>query len=141
MPDEAFLGLERSLWELELSHCQLTKVPNRALRYLQKLRILDLTGNEINKISPENWRGLEGSLEILILADNSLAKLPLDAFGGLPMVETIDLRGNNLREIDPAQMLCPPEKAFMTQPTCRVTRLRNGVVANYRTNIAKNRED
>ncbi|ERL93698.1 hypothetical protein D910_10985 [Dendroctonus ponderosae] len=102
MPDEAFLGLERSLWELELSHCQLTKVPNRALRYLQKLRILDLTGNEINKISPENWRGLEGSLEILILADNSLAKLPLDAFGGLPMVETIDLRGNNLREIDPA---------------------------------------
>lgn len=44
MPDEAFLGLERSLWELELSHCQLTTVPNRALRYLQKLRILDLTG-------------------------------------------------------------------------------------------------
>lgn len=44
VPDEAFLGLERSLWELELSYCQLTKVPSRALRYLQKLRLLDLTG-------------------------------------------------------------------------------------------------
>lgn len=42
--DEAFLGLERSLWELELSYCELTTVPNRALRYLQKLRLLDLTG-------------------------------------------------------------------------------------------------
>lgn len=44
MPHEAFLGLERSLWELELSYNDLTRVPNRALRYLQKLRLLDLTG-------------------------------------------------------------------------------------------------
>lgn len=42
--DEAFLGLERSLWKLELSYDQLTHIPNRALRYLQKLRLLDLTG-------------------------------------------------------------------------------------------------
>ncbi|XP_066248274.1 chaoptin [Euwallacea similis] len=102
IPDEAFLGLERSLWELELSYCQLTRVPNRALRYLQKLRMLDLTGNHIMKIVPDNWRGLEGSLELLILAENSINQLPLDAFQGLPMLDTVDLRGNNLREIDPA---------------------------------------
>lgn len=42
--DEAFLGLERSLWELEISYCDLTRVPNRVFRYLQKLRMLDLTG-------------------------------------------------------------------------------------------------
>lgn len=42
--DESFMGLERSLWELELSYCDLTRVPNRAIRYLQKLRMLDLTG-------------------------------------------------------------------------------------------------
>lgn len=60
-----------------------------------------LSGNDINKISPENWRGLESSLEVLILAENSITQIPIDAFGGLPMLDTIDLRGNNLRDIDP----------------------------------------
>ncbi|XP_030758115.1 chaoptin [Sitophilus oryzae] len=102
VPDESFLGLERSLWELKLSHCHLTRVPNRALRYLQKLRLLDLTGNDIIKISPENWRGLESSLEVLILSENAINHIPIDAFSGLPMLDTIDLRGNHLREIDPS---------------------------------------
>lgn len=44
IPEEAFLGLERSLWELELHDDDLIAVPNKALRYLQKLRLLDLTG-------------------------------------------------------------------------------------------------
>jgi Leucine-rich repeat (LRR) protein len=47
-PDETFLGLERSLWELDLSHNQLTRVPNRALRYLRKLRRLDLKGDALS---------------------------------------------------------------------------------------------
>jgi len=44
VPDEAFLGLERSLWELGLQNNDLTDVPSRAMRHLQKLRLLDLTG-------------------------------------------------------------------------------------------------
>jgi Leucine-rich repeat (LRR) protein len=48
VPDETFLGLERSLWELDLSHNQLTRVPNRALRYLRKLRRLDLKGDALS---------------------------------------------------------------------------------------------
>ncbi|CAG9859084.1 unnamed protein product [Phyllotreta striolata] len=100
--DEAFIGLERSLWELELSYCDLTIVPNRAIRYLQKLRLLDLTGNDIIRISPEDWRGIERSLEVLILANNQISHLPVDACSGLPNLETIDLSGNNLREIDPS---------------------------------------
>lgn len=44
IPDEAFVGLERSLWLLDLSDNELTQVPHRALRYMQKLRFLDLTG-------------------------------------------------------------------------------------------------
>ncbi|XP_015839467.1 chaoptin isoform X1 [Tribolium castaneum] len=102
IPDETFLGLERSLWELDLSHNQLTRVPNRAIRYLRKLRYLNLRGNNIARISPENWRGLENSLTTLILTDNYITHLPTDSFSGLPMVETIDLRGNNLKEIDPS---------------------------------------
>lgn len=44
IPDAAFIGLERSLWELELKNNDLIRVPSRALRHLQKLRLLDLTG-------------------------------------------------------------------------------------------------
>jgi Leucine-rich repeat (LRR) protein len=44
VPDEAFLGLERSLRELKLQYNELTDVPSKAVRHLQKLRLLDLTG-------------------------------------------------------------------------------------------------
>jgi hypothetical protein len=44
VPDEAFLGLERSLWELKLQYNDLTDVPSRAMRHLKKLRLLDLSG-------------------------------------------------------------------------------------------------
>ncbi|KAM3959736.1 leucine rich repeat containing G protein-coupled receptor chaoptin [Aphomia sociella] len=98
--EEAFHGLENTLWELELKEDKLTAVPSRSLRFLQKLRLLDLSGNEITDISGENWRGLQDTLRTLILADNSIANLPLDAFSGLPMLETLDLRGNHLAVID-----------------------------------------
>ncbi|XP_075975754.1 leucine rich repeat containing G protein-coupled receptor chaoptin isoform X2 [Anticarsia gemmatalis] len=98
--EEAFYGLDNTLWELELRRDKLTAVPSKALRYLQKLRLLDLTGNEITDISGDNWRGLEHTLQTLILADNSIANLPLDAFSSLPMLETLDLQGNHLSVID-----------------------------------------
>jgi hypothetical protein len=47
VPDEAFFGLERSLWELKLQYNDLTDVPSRAMRQLQKLRLLDLTGQRL----------------------------------------------------------------------------------------------
>lgn len=42
--EEAFYGLDNTLWELELKQDRLAAVPSRALRYLQKLRLLDLSG-------------------------------------------------------------------------------------------------
>lgn len=42
--EEAFYGLDNTLWELELREDNLASVPSRSLRYLQKLRLLDLTG-------------------------------------------------------------------------------------------------
>ncbi|KAG7309738.1 hypothetical protein JYU34_004236 [Plutella xylostella] len=98
--EEAFYGLDNTLWELELREDGLTSVPSRSLRYLQKLRLLDLAGNEISDISGDNWRGLENTLQTLILADNSIANLPPDAFSGLPMLETLDLHGNHLAIIE-----------------------------------------
>lgn len=120
IPDESFVGLERTLWELHLIHNHLSGVPSKALRFLRKLQVLDLrgipsldaisnvqtprliSGNEITVIAPEHFKGLEDSLEELILSDNSLLHLPPDAFAGLPHLDTIDLTGNHLREIDPS---------------------------------------
>ncbi|KAG7188011.1 hypothetical protein KM043_017654 [Ampulex compressa] len=100
IPDEAFLGLERSLWELELPYNRLVRVPSKSFRHLQKLRLLDLTGNRISSIAPENWRGLENSLQTLRLGRNTIDKLPADAFAGLTYLELLDLSENSLKEID-----------------------------------------
>ncbi|XP_029169466.1 LOW QUALITY PROTEIN: chaoptin [Nylanderia fulva] len=100
IPDEAFLGLERSLWELDLSYNQLASVPSKSFRHLQKLRLLELTGNKISLITSENWRGLENSLQTLRLGRNAIEKLPADAFAGLTYLEILDLRENSLMEID-----------------------------------------
>ncbi|KAH0557410.1 chaoptin [Cotesia glomerata] len=100
IPDEAFLGLERSLWELELPYNQLVQVPSKSFRHLQKLKILDLTGNQISTIAADNWRGLENTLHTLRLGKNHIDKLPADAFSGLTYLEILDLRDNSLKEID-----------------------------------------
>lgn len=100
VPDESFAGLERSLWELLLTNNELIEVPTKALRYLQKLKILDLGGNKISSVERESWRGLEDTLQILNLRDNYLSNLPADGFSGLQMLDSLDLSGNNLRVID-----------------------------------------
>ncbi|XP_037026425.1 chaoptin isoform X1 [Bradysia coprophila] len=100
IPDDAFHGLDRTLWELMLQHNELIEIPSRAIRYLQKLTHLDLSGNQISCIEPDSFRGLENSLLILILAKNSINTLPPDSFSSLPLLDTIDLSGNNLEWID-----------------------------------------
>lgn len=100
IPDESFAGLERSLWELYLTNNELIEVPTKAVRYLQKLKILDLSGNKISSVERESWRGLEDTLQVLNLRDNYLSTLPSDGFSGLLVLDSLDLSGNNLRTID-----------------------------------------
>ena len=44
IPEEAFLGLERSLSMLDLSYNQFASIPSKSFRHLQKLEVLELTG-------------------------------------------------------------------------------------------------
>jgi hypothetical protein len=46
--DDSLYGLEYSLWELELVGTLLTYVPTKAIRILQKLKILNLSGMYLN---------------------------------------------------------------------------------------------
>lgn len=100
IPEHAFSGLERSLWELILHNNQLIEIPTRAIKQLRKLKLLDLSGNEISSILSDSWRGLEDSLQTLNLAENSISSLPPDSFSSLKNLDTIDLSGNNLVEIE-----------------------------------------
>lgn len=100
IPDEAFVGLDRSLSILKLTFNQLTEIPSQAMRHLRKLQYIDLSGNEISELKKDAWRGLEDSLQTIILSDNLIPELPTDAFSSLPLLETIDLSGNNLMDIE-----------------------------------------
>ncbi|XP_065076627.1 chaoptin-like isoform X2 [Ochlerotatus camptorhynchus] len=102
IPDEAFYGLERSLWELVLENNELIEVPSRAIRDMKKLRLLDLRGNEISTVESGAFRGLEKSLQTLILADNSISQFLPGSVSGLPNLDSIDLSGNNLAQVDSA---------------------------------------
>lgn len=101
IPDGAFHGLERSLVELTLKSNRLIEVPTKALRYLIRLKTLDLSGNEISLLFRDSFRGLQDSLQYLNLADNSIRILPMDTFHGLPKLISLDLSSNNLHEISP----------------------------------------
>lgn len=101
IPDDAFTGLERSLWELILPQNDLVEIPSKSFRHLQKLRHLDLGHNHITHIQHDSFRGLEDSLQTLILRDNCISMLQPHSFSGLLILETLDLSGNNLFEIDP----------------------------------------
>lgn len=102
VPDDAFNGLERSLWELILPQNDLVEIPSKSFRHLQKLRHLDLGYNHITHIHHDSFRGLEDSLQSLILKDNCISMLQSHSFSGLLILETLDLSGNNLYEIDPS---------------------------------------
>lgn len=109
--DEALLGLERSLSELELRWNRLTAVPSNALRHLQRLHLLDLTGNEISDVSHDNWRGLEHSLTHLVLARNALQMFSgSGTFSVLQALETLDLSGNAIAEVHGDTLFSGPHR-------------------------------
>lgn len=97
----AFAGLERSLGELNLPSNRLQRIPRKALQNLGKLKILDLSDNQIVEISREDFVGLEDSLQILSLAGNYLATFQLETFSGFQRLERLNLKGNSILSVVP----------------------------------------
>ncbi|XP_050544183.1 chaoptin isoform X2 [Daktulosphaira vitifoliae] len=117
--EESLYGLEHSLWELELVNTRLNTVPSRAIRILQKLKILNLSGNQISEIKTGDWNGLDNSLKILKLTDNAITFIGPRAFDGLMSLEVLDLSGNMISEI-------------------HVNAFQSGPLKLYRLNLADN---
>ena len=85
------------LEELDLSDNQLTGALPGEIRFLEKLRVLDVSGNAMTGVPAEI--GQLSSLEELDLSDNQLTGLPLE-LGNLENLRVLDLSGNDVSSQD-----------------------------------------
>lgn len=65
--DDSLYGLDYSLWELELVGTLLTYVPTKAIRILQKLKILNLSGIFLNFLSVKSLSVCIKKVTLLLL--------------------------------------------------------------------------
>ncbi|XP_028050219.2 protein artichoke-like [Monomorium pharaonis] len=106
IPHAAFAST-RDLRELYASHNTLTELPG-SLHGLTALRVLDLSFNKLNILSPETLSSLSSLLE-LKLVRNHIRELREGAFDGLPRLSLIDLENNDLRVIERNAIRALPE--------------------------------
>lgn len=89
IPGDVFSRTE--LTRLDLSDNRLTGAPQAEIRQLQKLKFLDLSGNDLTGLPAE--LGQLKNLEILDVSNNRLTGLPLE-LGNLTQLRVLDLTGN-----------------------------------------------
>ncbi|RLU17391.1 hypothetical protein DMN91_009626 [Ooceraea biroi] len=106
IPHATFVNT-RDLRELYASHNTLTELPG-SLHGLTALRVLDLSFNKLNILSPETLSSLSSLLE-LKLVRNRIRELREGAFDGLPRLSLIDLENNDLRVIERNAIRALPE--------------------------------
>ncbi|XP_025075360.1 protein artichoke [Pogonomyrmex barbatus] len=106
IPHATFVNT-RDLRELYASHNTLTELPG-SLHGLTALRVLDLSFNKLNILSPETLSSLSSLLE-LKLVRNHIRELREGAFDGLPRLSLIDLENNDLRVIERNAIRALPE--------------------------------
>ncbi|XP_059473262.1 toll-like receptor Tollo [Neocloeon triangulifer] len=94
LPDH-FLASLRFLRELRLAWNGIATVGERSLAGLISLQKLDLSGNKLSVLPPD-WLNDSPLLSELRLTDNSLAVLGPGLFSGLSQLSLLDLARNNL---------------------------------------------
>ena len=88
---------KEGLEELDLSGNQLTGALPSQIQQLQRLRILNASGNAMTGVPAEI--GQLSDLQTLDLSKNRLTGLPME-LGNLKNLRTLDLRGNNVSKHD-----------------------------------------
>lgn len=97
LPKGVFEGL--SLHYLSLWRNRFKSVPSDALKDLRSLTFLDLSENEIEKLSPEDFSSL-GALEKLLLSGNKFKKFTPEAFVGLGSLKILSCYENEITAFD-----------------------------------------
>ncbi|XP_069676782.1 protein artichoke [Periplaneta americana] len=91
--------LPRALEYLHVPRNQLTSLPHAPGMVLPALRLLDLTGNGIQRIHPGSMSGLV-QLRWLHMGENALQSLEEGSLNGLARLESLDLHDNRLLNLD-----------------------------------------
>lgn len=89
IPSDVFT--RSALERLDLSNNRLSGAPQAEIRHLQKLKYLDLSGNNLTGLPAE--LGQLKNLETLNVANNKLTGLPLE-LGNLTQLRVFDISGN-----------------------------------------------
>ncbi|KAF7626002.1 TIR domain-containing protein, partial [Meloidogyne graminicola] len=92
------MGNFSSLQELDLSSNKLFNISIKSFEGLNKLLILQLFNNSIQKIDDEAFQELGYSLTYLNISQNSLTELPV-AIGRLSRVKKVDLSNNKISKV------------------------------------------
>lgn len=97
----AFRGQEKYLKNLNLQENLLKTIPDRALKPLVMLNLLDLSKNHIEEINEDAFNGLE-KLSTLKLSDNNIT-LAKTAFRGIEAtLKNLNLRGTKQKRVPEA---------------------------------------
>ncbi|KAF2366624.1 Leucine-rich repeat [Trinorchestia longiramus] len=135
--DQAFVGLESSLENLNLQGNRLKNVPSAALTHLSNLRLLDLSGNHINLVPDGAFGGLQ--LETLKLGDNDIYLSP-NSFQGLEKsLKNLNLKGAGLDSL-PASIFSLETLAFLDLAQNEIQTLPPGALRSLHSLTALNLE-
>ena len=96
--ENTFNGLN-NLENLNLLYNYITKINPSTFINLEKLKELNLSGNELEEINKDTFNGLN-NLENLNLSSNKLKKINSFAFNGLNNLKNLNLSDNKLEEIN-----------------------------------------
>ena len=80
---------------VDLSHNQLSIIPDYAFNQLRMLQSLDLFFNSLLSVQERAFIGLDDLLN-LDLSDNSISSLTNNGFSGLPKLQSLDLSSNSI---------------------------------------------
>ena len=103
LAENAFLGLENNLRELNLMGNGFPTFPLSAVKILKKLQSLNLAANRLANITSDSFTRLE-SLRFVDLSSNVFEHLARETFDALPNLERVTLAGNRIASVDPGAL-------------------------------------